>query len=87
MAFNSESGISVFGKNTDIPEVISLFLEPDILDEWVGIEKDAISIAIDDILSDSNAFGNRFEIVNDIDTVRTIHAGVHLFSVDGSQLC
>jgi hypothetical protein len=59
----------VFGKSTDIPEVISLFLEPNILDEWIGLEKDAISIAIDDILTDKNAFENRFDIVNDIDAV------------------
>jgi hypothetical protein len=59
----------VFGTNTDIPEVISLFLEPDILDEWIGLEESAISIAIDDILADPNAFQNRFEIAGDIDAV------------------
>lgn len=59
----------VFGTSTDIPEVISLFLEPEILDEWIGLEKDAISIAIDEILTDPNAFENRFEIMNDIDAV------------------
>lgn len=59
----------MFGKNTDIPEIISLFLQPNILDEWIGLEKDAISVAIDDILADRNAFENRFEVATDIDAV------------------
>ncbi|KAI6191148.1 hypothetical protein M3Y97_00196500 [Aphelenchoides bicaudatus] len=65
----SNSIHEMFGTNTDVPEVISLFLEPEILDEWIGLEECAISVAIDGILTDKDAFQNRFDIVNDIDAL------------------
>ncbi|KAI6205971.1 hypothetical protein M3Y94_00852400 [Aphelenchoides besseyi] len=58
---------SMFGTQTDIPEVITLFLEPSIFDEWIELEKDAIAVGIDEILDDKNAFRSRFEGATDID--------------------
>ncbi|KAI6174157.1 hypothetical protein M3Y98_01159300 [Aphelenchoides besseyi] len=58
---------SMFGTQTDIPEVITLFLEPNIFDEWIELEKDAIAVGIDEILDDKNAFRSRFEGATDID--------------------
>ncbi|KAI6243662.1 hypothetical protein M3Y99_00028700 [Aphelenchoides fujianensis] len=66
IAFGNEIQ-SMFGQQTDIPEVIALFLEPRIFDEWIELEKDAISVGVDEILADPQAFRSRFEGANDID--------------------
>jgi hypothetical protein len=78
----------LFGKDTDIPDVVSLFLEPKILDIWVELEKDAISIGVDEILADPHAFENRFEVANDVDTVRCfLNSYIPACLDDGSKFC
>lgn len=52
-----------------MPEVMELFVKPGIFDEWVELEKDAISVGVDEILADKNAYQCRFEEAKDIDNV------------------
>ncbi|CAD5227580.1 unnamed protein product [Bursaphelenchus okinawaensis] len=52
---------------TSLPDVMTLFMDASITDEWIELEKDTLSAGIDDILADSNAYKCRFEEAKDID--------------------
>uniref|UniRef100_A0A1I7RQX8 RAD50-interacting protein 1 n=1 Tax=Bursaphelenchus xylophilus TaxID=6326 RepID=A0A1I7RQX8_BURXY len=50
-----------------LPDIMSLFMKTEIIDEWVELEKDAIAVGIDEVLADPHAYECRFEEARDID--------------------
>lgn len=48
------------------------------LEAWIKLERDTLSVAVDSILADPHAFENRYKDVPDVDMVRTnISRGTH----------
>jgi hypothetical protein len=54
----------------DAPHVITELCRDELLDIWIKLERDTISVGVDHILSDELAYESRYKDANDVDSVR-----------------
>lgn len=60
----------LFNKNEDGHVLSLLYNNSNVLETWIKLERDTISIGIDSILSDSDCYDNRYKSASDVDVVK-----------------